>query len=342
MAMTTIIDAARTSLDAPRVEHTVGAYRDLHQGAESRAVAARTARAQAMVNQYYDLVTDFYEYGWGRSFHFAHRAAGEPMRDAILRHEHRLALCLGLQPGWRVLDVGCGVGGPLINIARLTGAELVGLNNNAYQLQRARTHTRAAGLEPRCSFVHGDFMQIPAADEQFDAAYAIEATCHAPDRTGVFAEVARVLQPGGRFAGYEWCLTDRYDPLDAEHRAIKRGIEEGDALPDITPTHAVDRALEAAGFEVLETRDLAAGCAPGLPWYHELQGGELTSLAGIGRTRAGRAVTRLAVDLLERVGVAPRGARQVYAVLNTAADSLVAAGRRGIFTPMYLFVARKK
>ena len=112
-------------------------------------------------------------------------------------------------------------------------------------------------------------------------------------------------------------------------------------MPDITPTSAVDEALERAGFELLEARDLAPECAPDLPWYHALDGEDLTSLAGLGRTRAGRVVTRAAVSVLERVGLAPEGTREVYSVLNTAADSLVAGGRRGLFTPMYFFIARR-
>jgi sterol 24-C-methyltransferase len=48
-----------------------------------------------------------------------------------------------------------------------------------------------------------------------------------------------------------------------------------------------------------------------------------------------------AVDLLERVKLAPQGAREVYGVLNTAADSLVQGGQLGLFTPMYFFVARR-
>jgi sterol 24-C-methyltransferase len=50
-------------------------------------------------------------------------------------------------------------------------------------------------------------MQLPFPDASFDGVYAIEATCHAPDRTKVFAEIFRVLKPGQTFACYEWCLT---------------------------------------------------------------------------------------------------------------------------------------
>ncbi|MCY3856941.1 MAG: hypothetical protein OXF78_11685, partial [Rhodospirillales bacterium] len=39
-------------------------------------------------NTYYDLVTDFFEYGWGQSFHFAPRAKGESFAASLARHEH--------------------------------------------------------------------------------------------------------------------------------------------------------------------------------------------------------------------------------------------------------------
>jgi sterol 24-C-methyltransferase len=70
-------------------------------------------------------------------------------------------------------------------------------------------------------------MQIPAEANTYDAVYAIEATCHAPDKVGIYSEVFRVLKPGTRFAAYEWCMTDLYDPTNEAHRAVKLGIEVG-------------------------------------------------------------------------------------------------------------------
>ncbi|GMY34601.1 cycloartenol-C-24-methyltransferase [Fagus crenata] len=78
----------------------------------------RKANYSDMVNKYYDLVTSFYEFGWGESFHFAPRWKGESLRESIKRHEHFLALQLDLKPGQKVLDVGCGIGGPLREISR--------------------------------------------------------------------------------------------------------------------------------------------------------------------------------------------------------------------------------
>lgn len=71
----------------------------------------------------------------------------------------------------------------------------------------------------------GDFQQLPWSSGYFDHAYEVEATCHSPDRVITFSEVARVLKPGGRFAGYDWVVTPKYDPNNKDHVRIKEGIE---------------------------------------------------------------------------------------------------------------------
>ncbi|KAH9302959.1 hypothetical protein KI387_014542, partial [Taxus chinensis] len=91
-----------------------------------------------MVNKYYDLSTSFYEFGWGESFHFANRWKGESLRESIKRHEHFLALQLCVKPQMKVLDVGCGIGGPLREIARFSCTSITGLNNNSYQISRGK------------------------------------------------------------------------------------------------------------------------------------------------------------------------------------------------------------
>ncbi|THU62197.1 hypothetical protein C4D60_Mb01t02580 [Musa balbisiana] len=113
----------------------------------------RKANYSDMVNKYYDLATSFYEFGWGESFHFAPRWKGESLRESIKRHEHFLALQMGLKPGMKVLDVGCGIGGPLREIARFSSTSITGLNNNEYQISRGTELNRIAGVSESCDFV---------------------------------------------------------------------------------------------------------------------------------------------------------------------------------------------
>lgn len=118
--------------------------------------------------RYYNLSTDIYEYGWGQSFHFCRFAYGEGFHAAIARHEHYLAAKIGIKDGDKVLDVGCGVGGPAREIARFTGCHVTGLNNNDYQIDRATHYAEKTKLSAQQAFVKGDFMQMSFPDETFD------------------------------------------------------------------------------------------------------------------------------------------------------------------------------
>lgn len=128
---------------------------------------------------YYDGATELYEYGWAQSFHFSRFYKGEAFHQSVCiillpsyfllvniypiqlaRHEHYLAHQMDLKPGMRVLDVGCGVGGPAREISRFADVKVVGLNNNDFQIGRARKYTKRAGLEGQVSFVKGDFMKL--------------------------------------------------------------------------------------------------------------------------------------------------------------------------------------
>lgn len=110
------------------------------------------------VKSYYNLATDIYEYGWGGCFHFCRFAYGEGFHRAIARHEHYLAHLMGLRNGMKVLDVGCGVGGPAREIVKFSDVNVVGLNNNDYQIDRAIAYAHREGLSKNLSFVKGDFM----------------------------------------------------------------------------------------------------------------------------------------------------------------------------------------
>jgi sterol 24-C-methyltransferase len=292
----------------------------------------------ALVNTYYDLVTNFYEYGWGQSFHFAPRARGETFRESILRHEQWLALRLGLSPESAVLDVGCGVAGPMRTIARFAGCKITGLNNNAYQVERARLHNRRAGMEALCDVVEGDFMAMPFSDAHFDAAYAIEATVHAPDLAAVYAEIGRVLKPGGMVASYEWAMTPRFDATDPEHDRIRRDIEFANGISHLSTVQEITDAVAASGLELIEVADRCDGSE--VPWWERLAPARnpfaLRRSSGIGKH-----FTNVSVRVLETMRIAPRGTTTVARMLDKGGRTLVEGGMRGIFTPGLLIVARK-
>ncbi|CAM9660749.1 unnamed protein product, partial [Ectocarpus sp. 12 AP-2014] len=155
-------------------------------------------------------------------------------------------------------------------------------------------------------------MKLPFEDNTFDGAYAIEATCHAPQRYGVYSEIYRVLKPGCVFACYEWCLTDKFDASNDEHRLIKKLIEEGDGLPDMITPPEVDSALKASGFEILETRDAALDPNPGgIPWYQPLTPSWNVFTQRFQFNWLGMRLTKAALYVMEMFYLAPAGTNKV-------------------------------
>jgi len=334
-------------VSADEVTSTVKSYLDLHHDSPDSNTADQAHQRKVsyvdLVNHYYNLVTDFYEWGWGQSFHFAIQHYSESFSASIARHEHYLALRMGLGQGMKILDVGCGVGGPARNISFFAGCNVTGLNNNQYQVDRAIALNKKHGLSHLVSMTKSDFMNQPFEDNTFDGAYQIEATAHAPSKVECYREILRVLKPGQIFAGYEWCLTNKYNPEDPEHRRIKKGIEEGDGLPDISTCDQVEDALREAGFEVLECRDLATNEPNTMPWYYHLTP-SYTSMMTPARmqfTPAGKWLTTCILSGFETIHLIPKGTCAVNQFLFTAADSLAKGGELGIFTAVFFHMARK-
>ncbi|KAH9931025.1 delta-sterol C-methyltransferase [Amylocystis lapponica] len=301
-----------------------------------------------VVNGYYDGATGLYEFGWGTSFHFCRFYKGESFYAGLARHEHYLAAKMGLRPGMRVLDVGCGVGGPAREIARFADVNVVGINNNDFQVGRARRYTKAAGLEGQVMFYKGDFMKLVEqfGENSFDAVYAIEATCHAPTWEGVYGEIQKVLKPGGTFGVYEWAMTDKWDPAIPSHKELAHRIEIGDGIPEMRTLQQARNALNTVGFTIEHEEDLAER-PDEVPWYYPLEGNIFHAqtawdLLTVWRMSwSGKVVTHYGLWFIEQLGVVPKGTWEVGETLKIAGDALVEGGRTKLFTPMYLAICKK-
>lgn len=266
--------------------------------------------------------------------------------ESIKRCEHFLALRAGFGKGDKVLDVGCGVGGPLRNIAQFSKASITGVTINEYQVKVGNKYCEQKGLGETCKLVQGDFQNLKTTfdAESYDAAYAIEATCHSPDRVTTFSGVAHCLKKGGVFVGYEWIVLPKrgYDGNNKSHVRVKEGIEVGNGLPTLATAADIVKALEDSGFEVVESFDANENVHSKyeIPWYQTLKG--TYDLKGFRMTWLGRVCTHTMVTTLELLRIAPRGTVKVSALLNATALDLVEGGEKELFTPSFYFKAVKK
>ena len=83
----------------------------------------------------------------------------------------------------------------------------------------------------------------------------------------MYREIFRTLKPGGRYAMYEWCLTNKFDPSNKLHQDIRHGVEVGDGLPPMYTYEETLTAMREAGFQINFARDMADNSPGMIPWY---------------------------------------------------------------------------
>ena len=181
-----------------------------------------------------------------------------------------LAGQLGLAASDRVLDVGCGLGGAARFLASEYGCTVTGIDLTAEFVETARTLSGWVGLGDRTAFEHGSAVAMPFADASFDAATMLHVGMNIEAKADLFAEIARVLVPGGRLGVY--------DILRSGEGEVTYPVPWADSAATnfAAEPEAYRAALAVAGLELSAARDrrdwaieffrrLAAGAAGGPP-----------------------------------------------------------------------------
>ncbi len=144
-------------------------------------------------NEYPEYYVDMLELIWGDGY----MAPGGPGNVA------RLLDGIPTQ-GARILDIGCGIGGPAFEMATTHGADVVGIDLELPLIERAQADAEKHGLADRCTFVHVELGPLQFDDETFEIVISSGALTQTADKSGILADVKRILRPGGFFSCYDW------------------------------------------------------------------------------------------------------------------------------------------
>jgi ubiquinone/menaquinone biosynthesis C-methylase UbiE len=164
----------------------------------------------------------------------------------------------------RLLDVGCGFGGTIASLnERFSSIELVGLNIDRRQLERARREVQAQP-DNSIEFIEGNACQLPFPDDSFDVVLAVECIFHFPSRLEFFREARRVLRPGGYLGLSDLIPTKEMQPfLQFMWLFMGSSVLRTYGKCDTNFTLEEYRALaEKTGFSVCEVEDVTLNTVP--------------------------------------------------------------------------------
>ena len=170
--------------------------------------------------------------------------------------------------GKDVLDIGCGSGGITLHIARrFEPCAIAGFDVEKPVIAEATRRAREAGLSGRVHFVQAPPGRLPFAGESFDLVFSKDAMVHIPDKDAIFADIFRVLRPGGVFAASDWLIGHDGEPSqDMKDYIEAEGLSFGMASPE-----RYRAAMAKAGFDDIRTVSRNA-------WYRDEARRELNRL----------------------------------------------------------------
>jgi cyclopropane-fatty-acyl-phospholipid synthase len=207
------------------------------------------------IGHHYDVSNRFYELVLGPSMTYtcaAYPTPGSTLEEAQDAKYELVFRKLGLQPGQRLLDVGCGWGG-MVRYAARRGVRVLGVTLSRQQAEWAQAAIKDEGLEELAEIRHLDYRDVP--ESGFDAVSSIGLTEHigVAHYPAYFQFLYRRLRPGGRLLNH--CITR---PDNVHVPRVKGGFIDRYVFPDgeLTGSGKIITVMQDTGFEVRHEENL--------------------------------------------------------------------------------------
>ncbi|WP_043838480.1 MULTISPECIES: cyclopropane-fatty-acyl-phospholipid synthase family protein [unclassified Amycolatopsis] len=215
-------------------------------------------RDRSAISHHYDLSNAFYQLLMDDSMAYSSGYWSDTADLARAQHDKLELICrkLGLRPGMRLLDVGCGWGSLLVHAAKHHGVEAVGVTISAEQVQHVKTRLAQHDLDDRVEVRRQDYREL--AGESFDAVASVEMGEHVGEENypTYASTLYRMLKPTGRLLLQQM---SRGAVAPGGGAFIERYI-----APDMTmrPLSRTLGHLETAGFEIRDVHALREHYVP--------------------------------------------------------------------------------
>jgi cyclopropane-fatty-acyl-phospholipid synthase len=253
-------------------------------------------RDRRAVRYHYDAGNEFFALFLDPSMTYScayFRSGAETLEDAQRAKLDLVCTKLGLEPGKRVLDVGCGWGSFAMHAASAYGAQVLGVTLSEQQVQLGRERVRAAGLDGQVQLRVADYREL--GGEEFDAISSIGMVEHVgEERIDLYMRTLHgLLAPGGRLLNHGIAKLTDFDTKD--EGAFSERFVFPDGVP--LPLSRITLAMERVGFVVRHVEGFPEDYARTLGYWigsYESRYDEAVRLAGAERARVWRLYLRAA------------------------------------------------
>lgn len=206
-----------------------------------------------LIRSHYDLATPFYRLLWGRHIHHGlwddsetPTVAQQNLTETVIREAE-------IARGQKVIDVGCGMGGSSIFIAKNVGCNVTGLTLSPVQRAWASLSARWNGVADRTRFLCTDAESAEFQRETFDVVWSLECTEHLFDKAAFFRRAATWLKPNGRMAICAWQAAD--GDLNERSKKSVYDVCEAFLCPSLGSREDYHGWFTAAGLNIVQYHD---------------------------------------------------------------------------------------
>lgn len=208
------------------------------------------------IQLHYDLATTFYRLLWGPHIHHGLWESTEEdnPREAQLKLTNHLATLAEIKAGMHVLDIGCGMGGSSIHLAKAYECQVTGITLSPVQAAWARTSSWWKGAGKRTRFLRQDAEEASFPTDSFDVLWSIECTEHLFDKPGFFKRASQWLKPGGKLTICAWLAAEQ--PRTPQAEELVRQVCEGFLCPSLGTASEYQSWFTDAGLTNLKFEDL--------------------------------------------------------------------------------------
>jgi tocopherol O-methyltransferase len=216
----------------------------------------RRSNNKHKIIELYDVISPYYPSLWGEHLHHGYWIVGDESKEkAQLQLVEHLAELANVKLGSEILDIGCGMGGSSLYLARNYNATVTGITISPVQVEMATAAAARERIDVKFLVMDAEAMDFK---KQFDILWSVESISHYQHREDFFVSATRLLKPGGAFAIIDWFKKENL--TSAETKKFIQPIEKG-MLCELQIMDDYEQYLSSNGLQITHREVLNKNCA---------------------------------------------------------------------------------